>query len=202
MSEITLFSSSVPAERISGSLRKLAAARANTGSKPILRFTKQGHWEYGPESIEIEPTEEWAVNPASFMIGMIGWRGGQVVGEVMFPLASPERVDHDALEPINTGNPSDGWKEQITFDMRHMKDGTEVVFKTTSRGGMNAVAALADAVANQIETAPEKPVPVVTMQADSYKHKQFGIVHTPIFTVVNWADMHGNVTPKGKRKLV
>ena len=100
-------------ETLAGSLRKLAAAKAAIGGKPFMRLAKSGKWEFGPESIVIEDAEKWAINPASFMVGMIGWKGGTVVGEEMYPLASEQRVDLGQLPEISSSDDADGWKDQL-----------------------------------------------------------------------------------------
>lgn len=191
MNEVTMFTPKLPAAAVTGALRKLAMTRTQAGGKAFMKFTKQGEFVYGSENVEADPSDEWAVNPVSFCIGVIGWRGGNVVGEHMFPITSPERVDYDSLEPINTGKDGDGWSEQYTFDLKHMKDGTEVVFKTTSKGGKNAVGDLAAAISEHVDATPESPVAVIHLKSDHYKHKSYGKVYTPIFEIEGWADENG-----------
>jgi hypothetical protein len=201
MNDVTLFSGALPVAAVTGALRKLAMTRTQGAGKAFMKFTKQGEFVFGAENTEAKPTEEWAANPASFQIGVIGWRGGSVVGEVMFPITSPERVDYDSLEPINTGKDGDGWSEQYTVDLKNMKTGDEVIFKTTSKGGKNAIGDLAAAVAVQIEKDATLPVPVLHLTSDFYKHKQYGKVFTPIFEIIGWVDANGK-KPEKRRALV
>jgi hypothetical protein len=201
--EISLFSASLPVENLSQGLRALANMQAmSLNGVPFLRFTKVGEWEFGPENVPVEDGEIWAVNPQSFYIGVIGWQGGQVVGESMFPIHSPQRVNPDTLTPINTGKPGDGWVEQITVSLKNIEDGTEVLFKTSSRGGKKACGLLANAMVAQIESNPAFPVPLVELQRDSYVHKKYGKILEPKFHIVGWADMEGRPEKKRKQQLV
>jgi hypothetical protein len=208
-----MFNSKLPASAITGALRKLAMTRSQTGGKAFMKFTKQGEFVYGAENVEADKVSEWAVNPASFCIGVIGWRGGSVVGERMFAITSPERVDYNDLEDIpgkdRGGKDGDGWSEQYTVDLKNMKDGTEVIFKTTSKGGKNAIGDLAQVISDQVDAHPDLPVAVVTLSSDFYKHKSFGKVYTPQFVIAGWADAEGNkggkkpaAIAKAKRELV
>jgi hypothetical protein len=58
-------------------------------------------------------------------------------------------------------------------------------------GGKRAVQALAVAIAAQVESHPDKPVPVVRLKNDHYTHKQYGKVFTPVLEVVSWIGMDG-----------
>jgi hypothetical protein len=171
--------------------------RTQGTGKAFMKFTKQGEFVYGQENVEADSKGIWAVNPVSFCIGVIGWRGGNVVGEHMFPITSPERVDWDGLEPIRTknegGGDGDGWQEQYTVDLKNLKDGTEVVFKTTSKGGKNAVGDLASLISTQVDEHPELPLALVNLTSDFYKHKTFGKVFTPVFKLAGWADANGEL---------
>lgn len=197
--EPTLFQGNLPAEKVTGSLRALGAARTQVGGLPFLKMGKDGVFVWGVDGVEVSEDERWAVNPATFMIGVIGWKGGQVIGEQMFPITSGQRVNYDELEPIETGNPADGWKEQITVQLKQMETSDEVVFKTTSVGGKNAMSKLADTIAAQMEENPARPVPVVQLKNDSYRHKEYGKIYTPEFEVVDWVDVNGK-KPRGRPK--
>ncbi len=200
---LALFADTLPADStaVTGSLRALAAARTQVGGKPYMKMGKEdGVFRWGVDQIVVDDDELWAVNPSTFMLGVIGWRNGQVVGESMFPITSGQRVDYDALEPIaERPGTGDGWKEQLTVEMRSMKDGTEVIFKTSALGGKNALSKLAEAIATQMEENPARPVPVCQLSHETYKHKQYGNTRNPIFTPMDWVDMQGK---KPRKKAV
>lgn len=203
---VTLFETHVPAENLTKSLRALAAAGANTDGKAFMKLDKNsGTFMYGPENIEVEDGERWALNQNSFKVGLIGWRGGQCVGEHMYPITSNERVNVDDMEHIPpTTDGSDGWKDQLTFEMKSLDDGTEVLFKTSSKGGMKAAALLAGQITPRMESDPDYAVAELELLVDSYKHKKFGRTYFPVFEVKGWLDQNGNKPgkTKGKRALV
>jgi hypothetical protein len=69
----------------------------------------------------------------------------------------------------------------------------EARFTTTSVGGRKAVQALAVEIAAQVEKDQSKPVPVVKLGKDHYTHKSYGRIYTPVFEVVEWVSMNGEV---------
>ena len=42
-------------------------------------------------------------------------------------------------------------------------------------------------------------VPVVCLKTDSYKHRRYGDVFTPVLEVVTWVDMDGNAPGAARR---
>jgi hypothetical protein len=197
---VALFGENLPVEKFGGALKALAgAARQRTGDHLFLKLAKSGEWLFGPEEIEVESDERWAINPASFKIGVIGWENGNVVEEIMFAFTSDERVDMSTLKRIDSNKDGDGWKEQISVEMRHMEEDISVLYGTTSLGGRNAMADLAAAIGDRMETDPDTPVAVVELHVDSYKHKKYGKIFTPEIRVVDWVDMNGD-KPKAKAK--
>jgi hypothetical protein len=63
----------------------------------------------------------------------------------------------------------------------------------TSVGGKRSVQALAVAIANQVDVDQSKPVPVVLLKKEHYQHKSYGRIYTPIFQIVEWVGMDGEV---------
>ena len=189
---------------LGSTLRQAAASAASAGSMPFLKLRKgDGKWEFGAESSEVSDTDEWAVNFNSFKIGMIGWKGGQVVGEQMFPIAHAEKIDPNTLETIESNNPSDGWKDQVSVEMKRISDSTEVLYKATSYGGKQMLAALMGVIGAQLESNPSSPIAVVRLSNDSYKHSQYGQVFNPAFEVVRWLNADGKeVSPPEPKPLV
>lgn len=185
---------------LGATLRTAGAQAAQAGGMPFLKLRKQdGKLVYGVEETELKADEEWAVNFTSFKIGMIGWKGGQVVGEEMYPISHPEKVDLDSLEPIETGKDSDGWKDQITVEFKRLSDSTEVLFKTTSYGGKQMLGNLMGAIGGQLEENPDAPIAVVRLGSDSYKHPTYGLTFNPTFEIVSWLDASGKA-PAPKRE--
>lgn len=193
---------SVPAN-LGSALRTMAASAAQQGGMPFLKLRKQdGKFVYGAEDTEIGADDQWAVNFNSFKIGKIGWKGGQVVGEMMFPIAHPETIKEEDLEPIVSNNPSDGWKDQITVELTRLSDNTEVLFKTTSYGGKQMLGNLMGVIGAQLEENPAAPIVVVRLYSDSYKHPTYGLTFNPLFEVLRWLDANGQEPSIEPKKLV
>ena len=155
----------------------------------ILKMDKRGDWVYGANQTEVEAETLWAVNPASFVHGYIAWGDAVVLGEVMVPLTEPLPVTPDA-----PAGAEKGWQIQIGMGLKCVsgpdKD-MEVRFTVTSVGGKKAVQQLGVAIAQQIEADQTKPVPVVKLKTDSYKHKMYGKIFTPVFDIIEWVGMDG-----------
>lgn len=155
----------------------------------ILKMDKRGDWVYGANQTEVEADTLWAVNPASFVHGYIAWGDAVVLGERMVPLTEP--LPHPGEAPAGAEK---GWQVQVGMGLKCVsgpdKD-MEVRFTVTSVGGKKAVQQLGISIAQQIEADQTKPVPVVKLKTDSYKHKMYGKIFTPVFEIVEWVGMDG-----------
>jgi hypothetical protein len=176
----------------------IAESRANTviaGGKPLLRLLKDANWVFGQRDDQVQEGSTWAVNPLSIAHGWVAWTNHEgntkntLVGEVMAPVHAPKP---DRPQPI------DGWAftEQRLFELRCMDgddEGTEVVYKISSVGGMRAVDDLLASLQGQLADNPLYPCPVVELLSDSYQHQKYGKIYVPIFDIVDWATMDGNL---------
>ncbi len=177
-----------PVSSLSVALRTLEKDVGAVGSV-ILKMDKGGHWVYGANQTEVESESTWAVNPFSFIHGYIAWGDGEVLGEMMVPVTEPK----PELPPVPHGA-SKGWEVQVGMSLKCLSGpdkGLEVRYTTTSVGGKRAVNTLGVAIASQCEATPSKPVPVVALKKDSYQHKSYGKIYTPVFDIVDWASMDG-----------
>ena len=188
MSNLTVFKSAgLPAvQSLAANLRKLEADVGGAGVV-ILKMDRTGHWVFGADQTEVEDGSQWAVNPFSFVHGYIAWGDGEVLGEKMAPVSDP-------LPPLDAAPPGakKGWETQIGMSLKCMSGedkGMEARFTTTSVGGKRSVQALAVALAEQVEKAPGKPVPVVGLGSEHYQHKSYGRIYTPVFKVEEWVSM-------------
>jgi len=188
MSNLTVFKSAgLPAvQSLAANLRKLEADVGGAGVV-ILKMDRTGHWVFGADQTEVEDGSAWAVNPFSFVHGYIAWGDGEVLGEKMAPVSDP-------LPPLDAAPPGakKGWETQIGMSLKCMSGedkGMEARFTTTSVGGKRSVQALAVALAEQVEKAPGKPVPVVGLASEHYQHKSYGRIFTPVFKVEEWVSM-------------
>ena len=186
-----------PVSSLSVALRTLEKDVGAVGSV-ILKMDKGGHWIYGAEQTEVESDSTWAVNPFSFIHGYIAWGDGDVLGEMMVPVTEPK----PELPPVPHGAKK-GWEVQVGMSLKCLSGpdkGLEVRYTTTSVGGKRAVNTLGIAIATQCETTPNLPVPVVCLKKDSYQHKSYGKIYTPVFEIQEWASMDGQTAESDEAK--
>jgi hypothetical protein len=150
---------------------------------------KGGHWVFGAEQTEIEEGSTWAVNPLSFVHGFIAWGDGEVLAEKMVSIANP-------LPELDEAPPTakKGWESQVGMSLKCVSGedkGMEARYTVTSVGGKRAVQTLAVALADQVEKDQSKPVAMVRLKKDSYQHKSYGKIYTPVFEIVEWMSMDG-----------
>jgi hypothetical protein len=162
------------------------------GGDPYLRMLKDGSWVYGQEDAEVGAKSLWAVNPMSLQHGFIAWADGDgdnsggPLGEVMVPATSPLPARSE-LRDVGAD-----WDQQFSFQLKCVEGedaGTQVLYKTASTGGTNAVDKLIAKIMTQLDADPEHPVPVIELSNDSYPHKKWGKTYVPVFVVRDWANM-------------
>jgi hypothetical protein len=201
MSSLVTFSqANLPAvSTLSSALRSIQAEVGPAGVV-ILKMDKTGHWVFGADQTEVEDGAVWAVNPFSFVHGFIAWGDGEVLGEKMTSVSNP-------LPELDEAPPSakKGWETQVGMSIKCLDGedkGMEARYTTTSVGGKKAVQALAVAIATQVEKDQAKPVPVVELGKEHYTHKSYGRIYTPIFKVLEWAGMDGEVAAEEAPKEI
>jgi hypothetical protein len=175
---------------IATAIKTVAAPAASAGSV-ILKMDKTGHWVYGADQTEVEPDSKWAINPFSFVHGVIAWGDGVVLGEKMVALTDPLPEMDDA--PPNAAR---GWERQVGFSLKCLTGedkGLEARYSATSVGGKKGFEAIASAFANQVSQDESKPVPVVLLKKEHYQHKSYGRIYTPVFEIVEFVSMDGPV---------
>jgi hypothetical protein len=155
----------------------------------IIKMDKTGHWVFGADQTEVEDGSSWAINPFSFVHGVIAWGDGEVLGEKMVSVADP-------LPELDEAPPAAkrGWEKQVGMSLKCITGddkGMEARFSTTSVGGKRAVQELAIKIADQVDKDQTKPVPVVKLNKEHYQHKSYGRIYTPVFEVISWVSMEG-----------
>lgn len=176
---------------LSVALRTLEKEVGGAGSV-ILKMDKGGHWVFGADQTEVEDDSTWAVNPFSFIHGFIAWGDGEVLDEKMVSVSEP-LPELSAAPP----NAKKGWEKQVGLSLKCMSGAEkdmEARYTSTSVGGKRFVNELAVAIAAQVEADQSKPVPVVRLKKDSYQHKSYGKIYTPVFEIVEWISMDGPAT--------
>jgi hypothetical protein len=88
------------------------------------------------------------------------------------------------------------WQEQWAFNLKCLDGadaGTEVIYKPTTVGGLQAVAGLIEAVRDRLASSQHdnKVSPIVLLEKDSYLHSEHGKQWTPILTIIDWMSLSG-----------
>ena len=88
------------------------------------------------------------------------------------------------------------WQEQWAVNLKCIDGadaGTEVVYKPTTVGGIQAIAGLIEAVRDRLNGGQHdgKVAPIVQLEKDCYQHGQYGSVWTPLLTIVDWMSLDG-----------
>jgi len=165
------------------------ALSTNTG-KHYIKLAKSGYWAYGASEREVEEGSRWAINPNSFATGFACWDDGKILGEEM-SLLTEDPIQRHQLPDL--GAP---WKDQVGLQLACISGedkGVECIYTATSVGGKNAFKEVLNAVLERGRGGHADIVPIVELDVDSYKHKSYGKVFTPVFSIVEWATLDGAV---------
>ena len=182
-----------PENLIAGLQNVANTARQAAGPVDGLQYMKfaKGEWVFGAEDTPIEDDSLWALNPMSIRQGFQAWVDNELAGEETASMFEPPIVK-TALPAVATGGENRGWQSVIVFNMKCTKgedEGTEVEFKTSSVGGIKEASKMINTILAQVSEDPSKPVPIIELSSDSYKHKKFGKVYTPVMEVKQWISM-------------
>lgn len=168
------------------------------GGANYLKLDRSGVWTYGAEGVEVSGDSSFAVNPASICAGFVSWGDGEKLGEQMSNVVMGEApIDPTTLPP--TG---ESWDEQVGFDLQGIEGPDKDValnYSTNSVGGKRAHGSIVRAIQAQYEKDPETCVPIVQLDQDSYQHKKYGKIFTPIFEVTGWLSMAGKPAEEEKK---
>lgn len=161
------------------------APKVKSGGVPIMRLNKSdGTWVYGSDSVEVEEDSQWVIPPDSMLQGYIAWHAGNVEGEKMAAIGA-EPVSPDMLPPVKAKN---GWEDQVGFGLVCITGedtDTKAVFKTNTRGGIEAWNSVFDAIKARAESG-KAFTPIVKLTHSSYQHTEYGKIRKPVFEIVGW----------------
>ena len=193
-----------PAPAAGGALTSLAAlqtalANVNTAAiigrsgLPMMLFKREGSgtWGFGQKRTIPEADSRWAVNPLTFKYGYICFGdNNKVADERLVPVTQPK--------PVITELPDTGfdWQEEWAVNMKCLcgaDAGAEVIFKANTDGGIKAIVIMLDLVRDRLNGGQYdgKIVPIVLLEKDSYLHKQYGKIWTPVLNTVDWMSLDG-----------
>lgn len=185
--------------KLSDALAGFSAAKNALMGKALLRMTKTGSWVFGADSESIKTGTRLIANPASLSSGYVAWWLSKIEGEHMQPL-SMGPVDPNKLTEVNSGSippgkkvaSGKGWESQASIDLITQSDvPLTLIYKTSSMGGMKTLLTLAGEIAFGMSENPARCYPIVEIDVDSYVHKEYGEVFTPMLSIVGWLDAEG-----------
>jgi hypothetical protein len=97
-------------------------------------------------------------------------------------------LDQDSWEiDPRTGHPQDCWTLQWYLPLSGIEDGELLTFVTSSRGGIGALGRLCSQYGQRVKSG-KTGSPLIKLMVSSYRHKQFGLVHTPEFKISQWEE--------------
>ena len=154
----------------------------------FLKMDKTGSWSWGADENPVEEDTPVYIDPMGFVHGWQCWAdtdipgvSSELLGEVLAPMYEPMPP-----KPPQVPENGRGWNELRGLSC--IVDGQKLVYSTTSVGGVNAIAALAEAYGKQYAKNPSRMIAVANLSSDSYKHKNktYGRIYVPIINIVSW----------------
>lgn len=166
----------------------LKTTASESGSVTFIKMDKTGSWVFGSDDDEVEEGSCWAVDPRQFAKGFAAWGEGSLEGEEMATIEAPQIIK-SALPDVGAA-----WKPQVGLQFRCLggvNTGLTVKYSSTSKGAEKAWTGLLGLVLDRVQKGEQAVVPVVCLGSDSYKHKKFGKVYTPVLEVLDWVTIEG-----------
>jgi hypothetical protein len=198
MKELDLFKEAGLPTDLSGlanAYQTIAAETTGLGGKNLLRMDKSGEWCWGQESMEVDADSEIAFDPRTLAHGYISWGEGKVVGEEMMPFNKPKP------EKDNLPHTGEQWNEQLSIAGKFISGedaGVEIIYKTTSVGGLQAIRTLSGQIAGRLNEGIIYCVPICKLQSSSYTHKQYGKIFKPELVILRWYSIDGKPEGNGQ----
>lgn len=135
-----------------------SAAQGQIGSAPdgsvYLNFTgKRGVYEFGKDKEDLDQSEIWLVNIASFEEGYVCWKGGKTVATRMANIYSGQHIAtpaHDEMGPFNSAQ-GEGWFPAKSMVIKSIEaDDRQGYWKINSKSGVAVFADLQAQVAERL----------------------------------------------------
>tara|TARA_R110000803_G_scaffold43916_4_gene93261 strand:+ start:203 stop:880 length:678 start_codon:yes stop_codon:yes gene_type:complete len=163
-----------------------ATPTTNTGDFQYLKMTKMGEWVFGAEETEVHNESAFVIDPDTYAQGYVAWdEDGNLINEMMTP--SGQTPILKANLPILPSGAT--WKNQVAlglFGVEGEQKGVQLLYKTSSGGGKEAVSKMVAEIVARGEAGNPAFCPVVFLDNTNYKHKKYGKIFKPFFTVDEW----------------
>jgi hypothetical protein len=162
---------------------------ASSGGVSFLQFAYlTGEYTLGVDKDDVTG-DEVIVNTSTIKHGWILWSGGRPQ-KSMVPFNADIPM---AMAPVGEDFP----KEGRAFDAAMADDGEPVSFDSCSYGGRKAVDMLLGQIKAHSAEGSSHIYPRVKLTSESYNNAKQGgkLCHNPVFKIVAWCDIAGNVEP-------
>lgn len=171
-----------------------------SGGDPILKMDTHGVWQFGADNIKVEKGSRWALNPLSIRHGWVCWKyvpegskeKREKLGEKTYAMNEP-LPPKDTLPQFGE---RDEWKQFMSVQAKCLDgsdEGEQVIYAPSSGGGIDAfvgrdrTGGFVGAIVKQAEKDPERFIPVVELESDSYKNTTHGgSTYFPVIKIVDW----------------
>lgn len=170
----------------------------------LLKFRK-GDWSAGTglDQKKVLLGTTLIANGDLMQVGWVRWEDerpvDQVMGKVTERFQPPRREElSDPPGPNGQKNPNwplddegnlaDPWAYTTQLVLKDTADGALYTFTAASKGGRNAIGLLAKAWVQHLKEG-FNDYPIVSLGADTYRHKRYGLIDIPLLEVVGWASL-------------
>jgi hypothetical protein len=185
--------------KLLGGIRVSRQQTPLASNEPLLRFLKDGRWVFGQQDDEIEATAILAAHPMFINHGYVCWErkaeGQTGPNELLDEKMVPVFEDKPAMPGPIQGHPYKDQRTMLMVVTNGDDKGTQMLFKTSSYGGLRCVDDFLAELEKQLATDPSKPVALLQLLKDGYKHKTHGWIATPHFKVVGWRAVGDDTEP-------
>ena len=181
---------------------KRAAGQMNVpNGMPYLSYSgKTGKYTVGQDKKEVPYGTKYAVNMNEFRRGWICWIDGSVEEEIMIrvldgdPPAEADLEDHSE-EGDGEYDDQEGWSYQISVPFRDVETGEEVLFKISSKSGVNQLSALLNSYADLYERHLDE-IMVIEIDSEEFEVEKENAkgkkvkfqASKPILDIVEWME--------------
>jgi hypothetical protein len=171
----------------------LSLVRPDMDGEP-LKFVR-GHWSAGKDGEKSMDGAKLFACVNGLMWGWRKWVDKHIVDQRLGFVGDGSKPDHrdelgdmdENLWPLNgRGEPNDPWQFAFFLQFLDLNDRTiKYIWAASSAGARREIGCLCRAYA-QRQSA--NALPVVMLEADYYRHRNYGRIDTPELSIVGWID--------------